>query len=269
MSHAPARPASSVLALCLALWCSPVHGQQPAQGHIAGCSKAITVGTGHWEPYAYFNAQKHFTGMDVDMTRAIFKDAGCVLVEQPMRPTTRNMMLFESGEIDMMMGASRTVERLRLAWFTAGYRNEKVAMFSLADSAPRYSDIRSFDDFVTGKLTMLAPRVGYYGDLYGRHMAGLRDGKRLFQFLDFTQGIRMLAARRADFMMGDPAGVEHAAAREGIKVQPLPFWLVDAPVHLMLNRLTVPESDVQKLDAAIARLRKRGEFERIRQTYGG
>lgn len=265
MHLAPAWPAFSVMTLCLLL----AGGAARAQPQGPACSKAIVVGTGHWEPYAYFDARKQFTGLDVDMTRAIFREAGCVLVEAPMRPTTRNMMLFESGVIDMMMGASLTPERQKLAWFTSGYRNEKVAMFSLAERAARYRALRTFDDFVAGRLTMLAPRVGYYGEHYGRHMAALRDGKRLFQFLDFTQGIRMLAAGRADFMMRDPAGVEHAAAREGIKVQPLPFWLVDAPVHLMLNRATVPEADVQRLDAAIVRLRKRGEFERIRQTYGG
>lgn len=266
MSLPPARPAFSVLALCLALATAMALPCQAARN--AGCSKPISVGTGHWEPYAYFDAQQHFTGLDVDMTRAIFREAGCTLVELPMRPAPRNMMLFESGDIDMLMGASRTGERLKRAWFTAGYRNETVAMFSLAQEAPRHEGIRSFDDFLAGKLTMLAPRVGYYGDTYGRHMAGLKDTKRLFQFLDFTQGIRMLGAGRANFIMGDPAGVEHVAARLGIKVQPLPFFLVDAPVHLMLNRATVPESDVRVLDAAIARLRKRGEFDRIRQAWG-
>ena len=79
----------------------------------------------------------------------------------------------------------------------------------------------------------------------------------------------MLAAGRASFMLGDAAAVEHAAAHAGVKVQPLPFWLVEAPVYLMFNRATVPETDVRRLDAAIVRLKKRGVFERIRRSYGG
>jgi len=54
-----------------------------------------------------------------------------------------------------------------------------------------------------------------------------------------------------------------------VRVQPLPFWVVDAPVSLMLNRATLTRADVQRLDAAIERLRKRGVFERIRSAYGG
>ena len=40
------------------------------------CSKAISMGTGQWEPYAYYDAQNRFTGLDADMARAIFKEAG-------------------------------------------------------------------------------------------------------------------------------------------------------------------------------------------------
>lgn len=259
----PAPPALGTMALCLMLGAAPSAAAQPP-----GCSKPISVATGHWEPYSYFDARNQFIGLDVDLVRAIFREAGCTLVELPQRPTTRNTMLFENGAIDMMMGASRTAERQKRAWFTASYRNETVRMFCLAERAERYQDIRNFDAFVARELTMLAPRVGYYGEQYGNHMQALKGSKRLFQFLDFNKGIRMLGAGRADFIMGDPVGVEHAAAREGIKVQPLPFFLLDAPVHLMLSRATVPESDVRVLDAAIARLRKRGDFERIRQSWG-
>ena len=79
----------------------------------------------------------------------------------------------------------------------------------------------------------------------------------------------MLAAGRASFMLGDAAAVEHAAARAGVRVQPLPFWLVEAPVHLMFNRSTVSAADVARIDAAIVRLQRRGVLEQIRRSYGG
>jgi polar amino acid transport system substrate-binding protein len=233
-----------------------------------GCSKAITLGAGMWEPYSFFDAKKRYTGIDADMARAIFKEAGCTLLILEGRPATRNLVLFEAGKIDMMTGASQTSERLRFARFTLRYRDERVGLFSLADRAGRYQSIRSFDDFLAGPHTMLAPRVGWYGDAYEIHRDRLLEDKRLFQFIDFPLGMRMLAAGRADFMMGDAAGVEHAAARLGVKVKPLPFWTVQAPVHLMLSRATVSAADVQRLDEAIVRLQKRGELDRILLSYG-
>lgn len=79
----------------------------------------------------------------------------------------------------------------------------------------------------------------------------------------------MLAAGRATFIVGDAAAVEHAAARAGVRVQALPFWLVQSQVHLMLNRATVTAADVRVLNGAIERLRKRGALDQIRRLYGG
>lgn len=264
ISPSSARPAliAAVLWSALALFAS---GQAGAHA----CSKAMTMGTGQWEPYAYYDAQKRFTGIDADMVRAIFKEAGCALVELDAMPPTRNMLLFNRGEIDMLTGASRTPERLKRARFSLAYRDETVGLFALADGAEKYQAIHSFDEFLRSPLALLAPKVGYYGDAYEKSMASLRERKRLSQFVDFTQGIRMLAAGRAAFILGDAAGVEHAAARQGIKVQPLPFWLVDAQVHLMFSRTTISEDDVRRIDAAIERLQRRGTFEQIRRSYGG
>lgn len=233
------------------------------------CTKPIRLATGQWEPYSYYDAQRRFVGIDVDMVHAIFKEAGCTLVELGAMPASRNLTLFFRGDIDLMTGASRTPERLKRAWFSLPYRDETVGLFALADGSRRYEKVRSFDDFLGRRLTLLAPRTGWYGDVYEKQMPALLASKRLSQFSDFPQGIRMLAAGRAQFMLGDASGVEHAAARQGIKVEPLPFWLLESQVHLMFNRSTIPQADVRRIDAAIERLQRRGVFERIRRSYGG
>jgi polar amino acid transport system substrate-binding protein len=262
----PARRARARFGLALALALAWL----PLAAHANQCSRPISLATGQWEPYSYYDAQGHFTGIDADMVRAIFAEAGCTLVELGSMPASRNLTLFFRGDIDLMTGASITPERQRRAWFSLAYRDETVGMFFLADGAGKFRDIRSFDDFLARQpLSMLAPRVGYYGPVYEKHVAALLTAKRLSQFIDFTQGMRMLAAGRGNFMMGDASGVEHAAARLGVKVQPLPFWLLQSKVHLMFSRATVPQADVRRIDAAIERLQKRGVFDTIRQRYGG
>lgn len=257
----PARNASALLALGLAL-AMPARANQ--------CSKPISLATGQWEPYSYYDASGRFTGIDADMVRAIFVEADCTLVELGSMPASRNLTLFFRGDIDMMTGASVTAERAKRAWFSLPYRDETVGLFFLADGGKQFAGLRSFADVVgQPRLSVLAPRVGYYGPLYEKHMPALLEAKRLSQFIDFTQGMRMLAAGRGNFMLGDASAVEHAAARQGVKVQPLPFWLVESQVHLMFSRATVPQADVRRIDAAIERLHKRGVFERIRQSYGG
>jgi polar amino acid transport system substrate-binding protein len=241
----------------------------PCAAQVQGCSRPLQLATGQWEPYGYYDANRRFTGIDAEMVRAIFAEANCQLVELDPMPPTRNLSLFEKGGIDFMSGASRTSERAKVAYFSVAYRDETVGMFALAENAQRYRAIRSFDDFLAGPLSLVAPRAGWYGHAYEDQVAGLQLAGRLSRFGDFGQDIRMLAAGRATFMLGDAAAVEHAAAREGVRVQPLPFWVLEAPVYLMFSRATVREADVARIDAAIGRLQRRGVLAQIRRSYGG
>jgi polar amino acid transport system substrate-binding protein len=234
----------------------------------AACSAPIRLGTGQQEPYGYYDAQKRYAGLDAELVRAIFKEAGCALVELPLMPASRNLLLFEKGKVDLLAGASVTPQRAKLARFSVSYRDETVGMFALDQGFEQYAGIASFADFMALPLSLLGPRAGWYGADYERDVPRLRDSQRLSLFGDVEQGVRMLAAGRARFMLGDAAGIEHAAARVGVKVRPLPFWVVKAPVHLMFSRATVSEADVRQIDAAIVRLQKRGDFDAIRRTYG-
>ncbi len=255
-------PALMLLALGVAL-------SSPASAQADACSRAFAMGTGHWEPYAYVDARGRFTGIDADMVRAIFREARCRLVELSPKPAIRNMQLFERGDIHLLSGASRTPEREKNARFSAPYRDETVGLFVLADDAGRFAALRSFDAVLAGPLALLAPRVGWYGKAFEQHAAQLADSGRLSRYNDYKQGVRMLSVGRASVILGDAAGLEHAAARVGVKVQPLPFWLVQAPVHLMFGRASVTSADLARIDAAIARLKRRGVFDQIRRSYGG
>lgn len=234
-----------------------------------GCSKPITTTSGEWAPYNYVDAQGRYTGMDVELSRAIILEAGCTLVEMDRMPPVRNTHMFKAGKVDMMTGASRTLERSKGAFFSVAYRTEMIRLFAAPDVARRYAHVKSFSDVMREELTLLAPRVGWYGHEYHEHVQELRAGKRLFQFNEFPDGVNMLAAGRAMLILGDQASVTHAAARRRLKLVALPFWLVDAPVHLMFNKRTMTQDDVRRIDAAIERLRRRGVLERIRRSYGG
>ncbi len=234
-----------------------------------GCSKPVTITTGEWAPYNYIDQQGRYTGMDVELSRAIMQEAGCTLVEMPRMPPSRNTYMFNSGKVDVMAGASRTLERSKTAFFSVAYRTETVRLFATPEVARQYPQVKSFADVVRERLTLLAPRIGWYGQDYHDHVSELRADKRLFLFNEFPDGMNMLAAGRAKLILGDQASVAHAAAQRGIRLVALPFWLLDAPVHLMFSKQTMKEGDVRRIDAAIERLRRRGVIERIRRSYGG
>lgn len=233
----------------------------------AECSAPIRMGTGQQAPYGYYDKDKRFVGIDADMVRAIVKEAGCVLVEMPQMPATRNLLLFEQGKLDLLFGSSITPQRLQIARFSVAYREETVGLYAIAAHAGRYAGLGSLAEVVARPLSLLGPRAGWYGADYERQVPVLKRSGRLTLYGDVDQGLRMLAAGRAQLMLADAGMIDNAAARYGVQVRPLPFWVVQAPVHLMFSKASVSADDVRLIDAAIGRLQQRGAFEQIRQAY--
>ncbi|MDQ1835247.1 substrate-binding periplasmic protein [Massilia scottii] len=238
-----------------------------ASGQALACSRPLNMVSEEWPPYSFTNEENVQTGLDMDMAKAIFKEAGCTLVTAPPMPTVRRMLLFERGEFDLMLAATDTPERRRFARFSNAYRHETVALFALARDYPRYAGINSMPVLARGQTALLAPRIGWYGSEFAHAAPTLRASGRLFDFGSFEQGMRMLGAGRAPLIMGDRAAVLYEAQRQKLVLRQLPFVLLQAPVHLMLSRASTTPDDLARVNAAIGRLEKNGTLQALRERY--
>ncbi|MCC7704255.1 transporter substrate-binding domain-containing protein [Janthinobacterium sp. GW460P] len=227
----------------------------------------MTMALEQWPPYLYRDAQGRYTGLDLELLRAIFKEARCTLLTVPELPTARRQLLFQTGGLDLMLAASETPERQSYARFSISYRDEAVGVFGKAGTPAAQRHIASFAQLARGKATLLAPKVGWYGAEYAAARAAMEKDGRLNTFGSFQQGLRMLDAGRADLLLGDVLAVRHEARLQGVALTALPFLALRAPVHLMLNARTTSADDLARLDTAIARLEQRGALAAIRARY--
>ncbi|MDN2710989.1 transporter substrate-binding domain-containing protein [Janthinobacterium sp. SUN118] len=224
----------------------------------------MTMALEQWPPYVYRDAQGRYTGLDLELLQAIFREARCTLVTLPELPTARRQLLFQQGGLDLMLAASETPERQSYARFSISYRDETVGIFSKPGNQ---HPIDSFAQLARGKSTLLAPKVGWYGPQYAAARPVLEKEGRLNAFGSFQQGIRMLDAGRAELLMGDVLAVRHEARLQGVALNALPFLALRAPVHLMLNTHSTSSADLARLNAAITRLEQRGTLAAIRARY--
>ncbi len=227
----------------------------------------MTMALEQWPPYVYRDAQDRATGLDLELLQAIFKEARCTLVTLPELPTARRELLFQQGKLDLMLAASETPERLSYARFSVAYRDEAVGLFSKPGNAASQRPAASFAQLARGKATLLAPKVGWYGAQYAAARPMLEQAGRLNAFGSFQQGVRMLDAGRADLLMGDVLAVRHEARLQGVALTALPFFVLRAPVHLMLNARSTSTADLARLNAAISRLEQHGALAAIRARY--
>jgi polar amino acid transport system substrate-binding protein len=240
-------------------------GTLQAQPAGAACSKAITMVTEQWPPYVYGGEQRR--GLDAELAEAIFAEAGCTLAVGPALPTVRRMYLFEKGRFDLMLAASDIPARRRFARFSAAYRYETVGLFALEKEAARFANIVSFDAVMQHQARLLVPTIGWYGPYYESNHEALKASGRLSTFGNMEQGLRMLAANRAELIMGDTVALQHQANEAGIAIRQLPFIVLHAPVHLMFSKASTTEADLASINAAIARLEKNGTLKAIRLRY--
>ena len=227
----------------------------------------MTMALEQWPPYLYRDAQGSYTGLDLELLRAIFKEAHCTLVTLPELPTARRQLLFQKGGLDLMLAASETPERQSYARFSIAYRDEAVGLFSKSGAPAVHRQISSVAQLARGKSTLLAPKVGWYGAQYAAARPALEKAGRLNAFGSFQQGVRMLEAGRADLLLGDVLAVRHEARLQGVALNILPFLVLRAPVHLMLNAHTTSAADLARLNAAITHLEQRGVLAAIRARY--
>ncbi|CAN7252939.1 MULTISPECIES: substrate-binding periplasmic protein [Duganella] len=221
-----------------------------------------------WPPYLYSKPNSPPAGLDWELAQAIVKEAGCTLQLLPELPTARRQRQFEQGGIDLLLAASDTAERRKYARFSIAYRYETVSVFVPTGKLAGYRGIGSLDALARNKLSLLAPKMGWYGKAYARVQPELAQSGLLSTFLSFQQGVRMLEAGRADLILGDTAALRHEAREQGLAISALPFTVLRAPVHLMLNKDSTTQAQLELLNGAIQRLERQGVLSEIRGRYG-
>ncbi len=207
------------------------------------------------------------TGMDLELVDAIFNEAKCELVFSDGISRARRDLMFSQGQVDLMLAASKTPERLALARFSVPYRMEVVRLFAMPENQARFDGVKSFADILRLGERVLVPNGGWYGADYAEAEPKLQARGLLSAYKNFDQGLKMLEAGRGGLIMGDFLGVNKSATNLGLRIMPIHYVALRAPVHLMFSRASTSEQDLARIDAAIARLEARGALKAIRHKY--
>ena len=210
------------------------------------CDRTLRVAAEHWPPYSVLS-EDGWQGTDVDRVRALLRRAGCEVIFMDTPPGRSHVML-EKGEVDILMAASDVPDRHRYALFSKPYRREVMAVFALSG---RNNLPTSFAALRGGDHILVAPRSGWYGEDYAAVRGDLIGNHQLVAF-DYThQAVSILAAGRADLLMGDQQSILIVADNLGVKLSQR--WVAnDAPVHLMLSRATLTPTLLQRINTALA-----------------
>ena len=200
---------------------------------------------------------KQFDGFDMDLIRAIGKQAG-YKVEISNMGFDALIPALQAGNIDVACsGMTITDERKKAVDFSAPYYTSGLIILVNKDN----DSIKSLADL---KGKSIAVQIGTTGEKKGRSV----EGAKIKAFNANTEAVMELQNKGVDAVINDAPVVGYYLAQGGAKVAKTVGSVMEAEEY----GIAVKKGNKQLLDdinKALAELKKNGEYEKIYKTWFG
>ena len=100
----------------------------PVEKQATGNNCKFVLGFDAWEPYQYVDVGERVAGLDIELIATVVEDMGCQLTYQ-QGTWVDLLMALRQGEVDILLGASKTQAREKFALFSDAYRMEEFALY--------------------------------------------------------------------------------------------------------------------------------------------
>lgn len=228
----------------------------------------LTAGWETWEPYSYVDATGRVTGLDIELMRAMARQAGCELSFVEL-PWGRLLEELRHGKVvQLAKGASRTREREVFGWFSSPYRNETMELFMPRENLGKYAFV-SFEDMIDSGFRLGIGRDHYYGEAFAQAMKNPRFARLVQEVTTDIQNIWKLEIGRIDGFLSDHMVATHLIHQRGAStwIGVYPMHVNSNGVHLLFSKRAVQPEVVARFDAALAGLKESGEYDQIMAHY--
>jgi polar amino acid transport system substrate-binding protein len=223
----------------------------------ADCNRTLQVAaTGLWGRQ---NAGEIELRLDQQWLEAIAADAGfCINTEHRETVIARRLAMLETGEVDVLVGASRTPEREQYARFSLPYRSETVLLYVRSDRLAQYQQLRSFTDLLALPVHWLAMRDSWLGPQFAAERARLLGDKQVSEFEAYPQGVTMLRYGRGELLLAPDTFGEYLKREQISDIVALASAMHSEPVHFMFSKISVSETELNRFNRALKRVQQRG-----------
>lgn len=130
---------------------------------------SLVLGFDAWEPYQYADVGGRVAGLDIELVSSVASGISCEITYQ-QGTWVELLAALKQGEIDILLGASKTEAREEFAYFSDAYRMEEFSLYVRKDdeTSAAYTSLTEFVDN--------GSRIGIVADyLYGEEVAKLLD----------------------------------------------------------------------------------------------
>jgi len=227
----------------------------------------LTMGWDPWEPYQYLTPDDEVKGLEIELVSAMAREAGCSVTF--VQKDWMNLLNgIRAGNIDMLGGASKTVNRGKFAYFSDDYRHESFILYLRAGEQEKYSNM---------SLTQLLEqnfRLGVTQDyIYGEKVSKLQDNEAFaanFVSVPTTEvNYYNLLQHQIDGFLEDPFVAAYTIKRKGLQgqIQAHTIEVHSGDVAIMFSKKSVAPETVEGFNQGLKNLKASGEYQAILAKY--
>lgn len=245
---------------------APVASEPPsAQQQKADCE--LVLGFDVWVPYQYLDVGNRVAGLDIEMVELVVKNMGCKLTYQ--RGTWVTLLdKIKRGEVDMMVGASKTPAREEFALFSDTYRMEEFSLYIRKDDEKSMA-YQTVADFVAG-----GGKIGVVGDYYyGPQVSMLQDGSATSNaFVTAIMGefnVVRLLDEDIDGFLEDSFVAASMLRRKALTELIVPQGIVvnTGEVYVMFSKKNVSQDIIDSFNSQLHKIQSDGSYEKLVEKY--
>lgn len=223
----------------------------------------LRAGFDAWEPYHYLGQGQQPQGLDIEILQTLAAELNCELsLEQDTWAALLRKL--QSGELDILPGASISSERERYAWFSRPYRQEQFVLYQRQDAQLNFPNLAA--------MLSAGHKIGLVsGYFYGTEVDELL-GQMPESFVS-AQLSELNMARLLDeeisALLEDSMVATAILRRKGLDryISASSLRLPESEVYLMLSKGSVGEQQLQQINAVLDKLQQDGRLAKMIAKY--
>lgn len=238
----------------------------PASTEVEKPACNMTMGMDAWEPYQYISVGNTVTGLDVELVQAVAAGMQCEL-DVVQGSWLELLTLLKDGEVDFVLGASKTPDREEFAYFSEPYREERFQLYVRKEQAGLpFDDLKAF--IGAGHKVGIVNEY-FYGDEVAALYADETHKDKFVGAIISELNMARLLDEEIDGLLEDSFVGASILRRKGLDkyIQPHSISLGASDVYVMFSKSSVTEQQVQRFNSGLQQLRDDGSYNRIVDKY--
>ncbi|WP_395341757.1 substrate-binding periplasmic protein [Ningiella sp. W23] len=221
---------------------------------------SLRMGFDIWSPYQYVDVDDNVRGLDIEIVTSVTDTMGCD-VEFVQGTWVSLLNDLRNGDVDVLLGASKTQAREEFAFFSEPYRMETFALYVRRDdeSIAGLSDINSFIDS--------DKKIGVVSDyFYGDQVSALFDGENtadqfVFSIMGELNIARLLDMDIDGFLEDEFVGASmlRQKALSGLIVES-GYTIETGDIYVMFSKASVDPTTVERFDEALTDFKNSAQY---------